>query len=45
MTSWSSNDATISEDEVSYCCYRVGGVSIVITSYTHVTPSGQGFTA
>jgi hypothetical protein len=41
MTSWSSNDATISEDEVSYCCYRVG---IVITSYSHVTPSGQGFT-
>jgi 2,4-dienoyl-CoA reductase-like NADH-dependent reductase (Old Yellow Enzyme family) len=45
MTTWSSNDdATISEDEVSYYRHRVNGVGLVITGCSHVTPSGQGFT-
>ncbi|MBW3127177.1 NADH-dependent flavin oxidoreductase [Hymenobacter profundi] len=45
MTTWSSNDdLTISDEEARYYHARVGGVGLVITGCSHVTPSGQGFT-
>lgn len=45
MTTWSSNDdSTISDEEVRYYRPRVGGVGLVITGCSRVSPSGQGFT-
>jgi 2,4-dienoyl-CoA reductase-like NADH-dependent reductase (Old Yellow Enzyme family) len=45
MTTWSSNgDSTISDEEVRYYQPRVGGVGLVITGCSRVSPSGQGFT-
>ncbi len=45
MTTWASNDdATVSDDELSYYRARVRGVGLVITGCSHVTASGQGFT-
>lgn len=44
MTNFSSNpDGTVSDDEVSYYARRSGGVSMVITACTYVTPNGKGF--
>lgn len=45
MTTWSANsDATVSDEEDAYYRRRVGGVGVVITGCSHVTPSGIGFT-
>lgn len=45
MTTWSSNsDATISDEEDAYYSARVGGVGLVITGCSHVSPNGIGFT-
>ncbi|CAN5358707.1 NADH-dependent flavin oxidoreductase [soil metagenome] len=45
MTTWSANDdLTVSDEELAYYRRRVGGVGMVITGCTHVTPEGIGFT-
>jgi 2,4-dienoyl-CoA reductase-like NADH-dependent reductase (Old Yellow Enzyme family) len=45
MTTWASNDdLTISDEEEAYYRARVGGVGLVITGCSHVTPNGIGFT-
>jgi 2,4-dienoyl-CoA reductase-like NADH-dependent reductase (Old Yellow Enzyme family) len=44
MTNFSSNpDGTVTDDEVDYYARRSGGVSMVITACTNVTPNGKGF--
>ncbi|MNO62754.1 NADH oxidase [compost metagenome] len=44
MTNWSSNlDGTVSDAEVDYYIRRSGGVGMVITACTYVSPNGQGF--
>jgi 2,4-dienoyl-CoA reductase-like NADH-dependent reductase (Old Yellow Enzyme family) len=44
MTNWSSNnDGTVSDAELDYYVRRAGGVGMVITACTYVTPSGKGF--
>ncbi|WP_438348680.1 NADH-dependent flavin oxidoreductase [Paenibacillus sp. FA6] len=44
MTNWSSNiDGTVSDAEVDYYIRRSGGVGMVITACTNVSPNGQGF--
>lgn len=45
MTTWSGNDdGTVSDEEIAYYRRRVGGVGLVLTGCTHVTPNGIGFT-
>lgn len=44
MTHSSSNpDGTVSDAELAYYARRAGGVAMVITACTHVTPNGKGF--
>ncbi|WP_077212158.1 NADH-dependent flavin oxidoreductase [Bacillus dakarensis] len=44
MTNFSSNqDGTVSDAEVQYYARRSGGVGMVITACTYVTPNGKGF--
>lgn len=44
MTNYSSNpDGTVSDAEVNYYARRSGGVGMVITACTYVTPNGKGF--
>lgn len=44
MTNFSSNpDGTVTDAEVNYYARRSGGVSMVITACTYVTPNGKGF--
>ncbi|NHN35401.1 NADH-dependent flavin oxidoreductase [Paenibacillus agricola] len=44
MTNFSSHeDGTVSDAEVNYYIRRSGGVGMVITACTYVTPSGKGF--
>lgn len=44
MTNFSSNpDGTVTDAEVNYYSRRSGGVSMVITACTYVTPNGKGF--
>lgn len=45
MTTWASNDdLTVSAEEIAYYRRRGGGVGLVITGCTHVSPEGIGFT-
>lgn len=45
MTTWAANDdLTISDAEDTYYRRRVGGVGLVLTGCTQVTPNGIGFT-
>jgi 2,4-dienoyl-CoA reductase-like NADH-dependent reductase (Old Yellow Enzyme family) len=44
MTNFSSNeDGTVTDAEVNYYARRSGGVGMVVTACTYVTPSGKGF--
>jgi len=44
MTNFSSNpDGSVTDAEVNYYARRSGGVSMVITACTNVTPNGKGF--
>ncbi|MBY0095793.1 NADH-dependent flavin oxidoreductase [Mesobacillus maritimus] len=44
MTNFSSNpDGIVTDAEVDYYARRSGGVSMVITACTNVTPNGKGF--
>uniref|UniRef100_UPI0035591453 NADH-dependent flavin oxidoreductase n=1 Tax=Alicyclobacillus tolerans TaxID=90970 RepID=UPI0035591453 len=44
MTNFSSNpDGTVSDAEVDYYARRSGGVGMVVTACTNVTPNGKGF--
>jgi 2,4-dienoyl-CoA reductase-like NADH-dependent reductase (Old Yellow Enzyme family) len=44
MTNFSSHEnGTVSDAEVNYYIRRSGGVGMVITACTYVTPSGKGF--
>lgn len=44
MTTWSGNkDFTVSDQEIEYYRIRVGGVGMVITGCSHVSPNGIGF--
>ncbi|ARU63812.1 NADH-dependent flavin oxidoreductase [Tumebacillus avium] len=44
MTTWSSNpDGTVPDTELAYYARRSGGVGMVITACTYVTPNGKGF--
>lgn len=45
MTTWASNDdLTVSDGEIAWYRRRAGGVGMVITGCTHVSPEGIGFT-
>ncbi len=44
MTNFASNeDGSVSDSEVNYYARRSGGVGMVVTACTYVTPSGKGF--